>query len=177
MSLLLFYFSNRLSKKKKNGTNINKKIDVEVNDKNFDNNYFKSRNALVSEWKKIPEIHPYPHKFQITLTLKSFIEKFNHIKNNEILNEVKVNVAGRVHSIRNASSKLHFVDMRSDGHKIQVMASASSYNENLDFTFDIGRIKRGDIIGVEGSPMRTNNGELSIIPQSVSKHLLLCYDK
>lgn len=159
--ILLFYFSEKKKKFEK------KESDADQEDKNFDNNYFKARSALVTEWKKCPELHPYPNKFNVTLTHESFIAKYNHLANNETLTDVNVAVAGRVYSIRNASSKLHFLDLRSDGHKIQVMASAKSYNDQLDFKNDLGKIRRGDIIGVEGSPSRTLKGELSIIPKSV----------
>lgn len=143
---------------------------MQDNEKNVDEQYFKSRSAAVAEWKKSAETHPYPHKFHVTSSIAAFIEKYNHLANNETLSDVGASVAGRIHSIRNASSKLHFLDLRADGHKVQVMANAREYQNQDAFNSDIGRIRRGDIIGVEGSPSRTNNGELSIVPKSVREN-------
>ena len=78
-----------------------------------------------------------------------------------------VSVAGRVHSIRESGAKLIFYDMRGEGTKIQVMATAKSYEDEEQFKVDTDRINRGDIIGVLGVPTRTKKGELSIMPKKI----------
>lgn len=149
--------------------------DSEMNEAEISpNEYFKLRSTAIEELKKQPETHPYPHKFHVTISLENFIEKYqNNINDGETL-DVTVSVAGRIHSIRGSGAKLIFYDLRGEGVKIQVMANARAYVNEDDFTTDTGKIRRGDIIGVEGSPGRTKKGELSIIPKKVgsnSNHL------
>lgn len=136
------------------------------------NEYFKLRSAAVAELKKSPETHPYPHKFNVTCSLESFIEKYSHVANGEKLEDVTVSVAGRVHSIRGAGAKLIFYDLRGEGVKIQVMANAQIYEYEDAFAEDNGKIRRGDIIGVVGLPGKTKKGELSIIPTKVRNSIL-----
>jgi len=51
--------------------------------------------------------------------------------------------------------------------KLQVMATLGSYMSADLFAADIAKIKRGDIIGVQGHPTRTKTGELSIVPKKL----------
>lgn len=144
--------------------------DSELNEADISpNEYFKLRSTAVEELKKQPETHPYPHKFNVTISLENFIEKYQStIKDGETLDAI-VNVAGRIHSIRGSGAKLIFYDLRGEGVKIQVMANAREYINEADFATDNGKIRRGDIIGVEGRPGKTKKGELSIIPKKVKK--------
>ena len=59
-------------------------------------------------------------------------------------------IPGRVHAKRLSGAKLIFYDLRGEGVKIQVMADARSSEQ--DFTEVHNKIRRGDIIGVEGKP-------------------------
>lgn len=131
------------------------------------NEFFKLRSAAIEELKKNPETDPYPHKFNVTISFESFIEKFSHIGDGERLDDAKVSVAGRVHSIRSSGPKLIFYDLRGEGYKIQAMANARSYHNEEAFTVDNAKIRRGDIIGIEGVPGKTKKGELSILPSCV----------
>lgn len=74
---------------------------------------------------------------------------------------------GRINVIRKASAKLFFIDLRSEGQKLQVIVNAQNYlNQNdlddLDFAASMARLRRGDIVGVQGCPGRSNSGELSV---------------
>lgn len=132
------------------------------------NEFFKLRSAAVEKLKKTPETHPYPHKFNVTISLENFIEQYsNSIEDGQTL-DTTVSVAGRIHSIRGSGAKLIFYDLRGEGVKIQVMANARAYVNEEAFTADNEKIRRGDIIGIEGSPGKTKKGELSIIPKKVS---------
>lgn len=132
------------------------------------NEFFKLRSNAVAEWKKNPETHPYPHKFHVSISLEHFVEKYKDINDGERLEDVNLSVAGRVHSIRISGAKLIFYDLRGEGVKIQIMANAGSYKDEASFATDTARIRRGDIIGVEGCPGKTKKGELSVIPKNVS---------
>jgi lysyl-tRNA synthetase, class II len=76
-----------------------------------------------------------------------------------------VALTGRVMSIRSAGAKLIFIDIVGDDNKVQVLASADTYQG--DFEEIHHRVKRGDIIGVQGVPGRTQRGELSVKPTSI----------
>lgn len=76
-------------------------------------------------------------------------------------------MAGRVHAIRESGAKLIFYDLRGEGVKIQVMATAKMYASEDKFTEDLAKIRRGDIIGVDGYPSKTKKGELSIVPHTL----------
>lgn len=75
-----------------------------------------------------------------------------------------------MHAIRESGAKLIFYDVRGEGVKLQVMANVRSYASEESFYADTAKIRRGDIIGIEGAPGKTKKGELSIIPKNVSFH-------
>lgn len=131
------------------------------------NEYFKLRSNAVMELKNGPA-HPYPHKFHVSSSLEDFIKKYDHLKDGEMLESEMLSLAGRVHAIRESGAKLIFYDVRGEGVKIQVMANAKLYMSEESFGVDTDKIRRGDIIGINGYPGKTKKGELSIIPKTVS---------
>lgn len=132
------------------------------------NEYYKLRSAAVLALKNgSKEDHPYPHKFNVTISLEEFIEKYNNLNSGEVLEDVTLSVAGRIHSIRESGAKLIFYDLRGEGVKLQVMANAKMYESEDKFTSDTDKLRRGDIIGCVGHPGKTKKGELSIIPKTV----------
>lgn len=48
------------------------------------------------------------------------------------------------------------------------MANAARYESEELFEKEISKIRRGDIVGVNGHPGKTKKGELSIIPKRVT---------
>lgn len=85
------------------------------------NEYYKLRTTAISTLKKGPkEDHPYPHKFNVSISLEEFIETYKNLQSGEVLENVTVSVAGRVHSIRESGAKLIFYDLRGEGVKLQV---------------------------------------------------------
>nr|XP_006822025.1 PREDICTED: lysine--tRNA ligase-like [Saccoglossus kowalevskii] len=124
--------------------------------------YFKIRSQTIAQWKENGE-NPYPHKFHVSISLAAFLDKYNHLKAEEKLQD-EVTVAGRVHAKRLSGAKLIFYDLRAEGVKLQIMANARFFASEDEF-FEINeRIRRGDIIGVKGNPGKTKKGELSIMP-------------
>lgn len=69
-------------------------------------------------------------------------------------------------AIRFQGKSLIFMDLHSDDHKVQVLASADKYQG--DFEYLRSSVKRGDIVGVEGFPGRSSTGELSIRPVKIT---------
>jgi lysyl-tRNA synthetase class 2 len=53
-----------------------------------------------------------------------------------------------------------FIDLFGDENKTQILASLSTYQG--DFNQLHVSLRRGDIIGVEGNPGRSDKGELSV---------------
>lgn len=132
------------------------------------NEYFKLRSQAVTEMKNNQLTHPYPHKFHVSSSLEDFIEKYSHLKDGEMLESEMLSVAGRIHAIRESGAKLIFYDVRGEGVKIQAMANAKLYSSEEAFGIETDRIRRGDIIGINGYPGKTKKGELSIIPKTIT---------
>lgn len=129
--------------------------------------FFDTRKAAIEKLKQNTDTHPYPHKFQISCTVSDYIQKYEHLKPSETLENVTEEVAGRILSIRKAGSKLFFFDIQSDGAKLQVKVNQSNYDSKEHFTAELSKYHRGDIIGIKGSPVRTKSGELSINSKTV----------
>lgn len=110
--------------------------------------------------------NPYPHKFETTIRVSEFVEKYkDKTEKNKFLPE-EVSLAGRVMAIRTSGNKLCFFDLKGDNNaSLQVYANASNYKG--EFKAAIEYIRRGDIIGVVGNPGRTKPGELSISALSI----------
>uniref|UniRef100_A0A674CVI0 Lysine--tRNA ligase n=1 Tax=Salmo trutta TaxID=8032 RepID=A0A674CVI0_SALTR len=128
-----------------------------------DQQYFKIRTQAIQALKGTAE-DPYPHKYNVDLSLTEFIEKYNHLQPGDQLTDIVLNVSGRVHAKRESGAKLIFYDLRGEGVKLQVMATNRSYKSEEEFVRINNKLRRGDIIGVRGNPGKTKKGELSIIP-------------
>ncbi|KAK9990639.1 hypothetical protein SO802_025624 [Lithocarpus litseifolius] len=110
---------------------------------------------------------PYPHKFSVTMSVPEYVEQYKNIGNGEHLEDVTVNLAGRIMSKRSSSSKLFFYGLHGVAAKVQVMADASKSDLNEEeFSRFHSTVKRGDIAGVKGFPGKSKRGELSIFPRS-----------
>ena len=142
--------------------------------------YFENRKTYLLKKMEAGE-NPFPHKFEVTITLPEFIKKYADItKKGEFLDEV-VQVAGRVNSIRKSGASLIFYDIKSGDAKIQIYVNKQNHKGTKSFEDTHDPIRRGDFIGVIGHPGRTNpkdkEGELSVsatdvIPLSYCLHML-----
>uniref|UniRef100_A0A7N2MV72 lysine--tRNA ligase n=1 Tax=Quercus lobata TaxID=97700 RepID=A0A7N2MV72_QUELO len=114
--------------------------------------YFENRLKYVAALRAAGE-EPYPHKFDVTMSNPEYVEQYKNIGNGEHLEDVTVNLAGRIMSKRSSSSKLFFYDLHGGGAKVQVMADASKSDLNEEEFFGFhSTMKRGDIVGVKGFP-------------------------
>lgn len=149
----------------KNGTDTKKpEREQEVTDPD---EYFSIRKAFVNHQKE-KGVNPYPHKFTVSISLTDYIERYGAFESGHIEQSIVECVSGRVHAKREQGTKLIFLDLRAEGKKIQVMANLSFYKDEPSFVQDIGKIKRGDIIGCRGYPGKTKKGELSIVPIEIT---------
>lgn len=128
--------------------------------------YFENRVAQLATLEKEKNYNPWPHKFDVTMTIPEFHAKFEYLKGQEKAEGVVVSVAGRVYSKRASGSKLVFYDIKGDTKKLQVMSDFRGATE-YDFNEVNAIIKRGDIVGFKGCPGRTKTGELSIFPSQI----------
>ncbi|KAI2804384.1 hypothetical protein RDWZM_007802 [Blomia tropicalis] len=139
-----------------------------VNEEELDaNEYFEIRSKSIQQQREAGE-NPYPHKFHVSISLTDFIAKYSDLKEEQILTDVTVSVAGRIHAKRESGSKLIFYDLRGEGTKIQVMANARFYSTEEEFVNINEKIRRGDILGCVGHPGKTKKGELSLIPTQLA---------
>ncbi|KAK2705755.1 lysine--tRNA ligase-like [Artemia franciscana] len=125
--------------------------------------YFRKRSAAILAAQSAG-YQPYPHKFSVTIAIDDFVHKYNQLDVGQF-SEEKVSVAGRIHAVRESSSKLIFYDLHGDFTKIQVMVDARIYQSM--YRKDVERIKRGDIIECVGYACKTKKGELSIRPEKM----------
>ncbi|GBB94722.1 hypothetical protein RclHR1_02400018 [Rhizophagus clarus] len=126
--------------------------------------YFNYRSKIIDELRHTKDPNPYPHKFNVDVTISQFIQKNSHIKAGQVNTEEIVRIAGRIHNQR-SYGELIFYDLHGDGTKIQINAQAQ-YSER-DFVKVHEHIRRGDIVGVIGFPGRTKLGELSIYSKDI----------
>ena len=138
------------------------KPEVELDPTQYTNNRKQYIQSLRDEGK-----NPYPHKFDRTHRIDEFNTAFDTVcvEKGVFIEEHIVSVTGRVVSIRAAGTKLVFIDLTGDDHKVQVMATAQNYTG--DFELLHTALRRGDIIGVTGVAGRSKTGELSIRPNNI----------
>ncbi|KAF9918310.1 lysyl-tRNA synthetase [Linnemannia zychae] len=133
------------------------------------NQYFEIRSKRVNALRANKDTYPYPHKFQVSISLPDFIEKYKGLKAGDVEEEI-VTVAGRLHNMR-TMGKLRFYDLHSDGVKVQITAQAQ--DAERDFLEVHDALRRGDIVGVRGyagrtKPKKGGDGELSIFPKDIT---------
>ncbi|KAF9100936.1 lysyl-tRNA synthetase [Mortierella sp. AM989] len=133
------------------------------------NQYFEIRSKRVGALRANKETYPYPHKFNVSISLPKFIEKYGGMKAGDV-DEEEVTVAGRLHNMR-TMGKLRFYDLHADGVKIQITAQAQDSERDFNEVHD--NLRRGDIIGVRGvagrtKPKKGGDGELSIFPRDIT---------
>ncbi|XP_034973528.1 lysine--tRNA ligase isoform X2 [Zootoca vivipara] len=131
------------------------------------NQYYKIRSQAIQQLRGTSE-DPFPHKFHVDISLSDFIEKYNHLQAGDHLTDVTVRLAGRIHAKRASGGKLIFYDLRGEGVKLQVMANSRNYKSEEEYMHINNKLRRGDIIGVQGNPGKTKKGELSIIPYQIT---------
>ncbi len=128
------------------------------------------RKRKLKELRKI--INPYPYKFNQKNFSVDIKQKYDKLKENS-KNKDKVQIAGRVITIRNLG-KLIFATIQDSKGKIQIVLQKS---ESEQKSFDLFKkyVDAGDIVGANGSIMKTNTGEVSVLVKKIeilSKSLL-----
>jgi len=94
----------------------------------------------------------YPHKFVVSHRVPDFISEFTPLTTDgERMEGTVVTIAGRLNSVR-GQGKLYFYDLKGDGVFVQVMSDLKTYDSEEGFNSIHRSLKRGDIVGVQGTP-------------------------
>ena len=145
-----------------------KKKDAEGAEELDPTKYKENRMKAMLEMEASGSMNPWPHKWQQTMRVPEFKEKYAGLENGAS-SEDMVSLAGRVLSKRTQGANLAFMDLYECQQKVQIFANGKAYESTEEGAFAkvVGVIKRGDIVGVRGHPMRTQKGELSIVPKEM----------
>jgi len=105
-------------------------------------------------------IDPYPHRYQRTHTTQEAIDLLQKQETAPETRVVAIMVAGRIMAIRKMG-KSSFLDIRDSSGKIQLLFQNTNQldEEDLELFKDLDI---GDIIGVEGTLLRTKSGEPTV---------------
>ncbi|KAF8444950.1 hypothetical protein L210DRAFT_966544 [Boletus edulis BED1] len=134
------------------------------------NKYFELRSRAILKLKETQDPNPYPHKFNVTKSVTDFIREYGKdglIAPEQKLEGVQVNLAGRIHNIRSSGSRLKFYDLHGEGKHVQILANVRDAADEKTFMATQQIFRRGDIVGVVGTPCRSKKGELSISPSEM----------
>ncbi|MHA2280140.1 MAG: lysine--tRNA ligase [Promethearchaeota archaeon] len=111
-------------------------------------------------------INPYPNDFKPNILAETFHTLFGESTREELdeMESVYFKVAGRVTFFRHMG-KVIFIKI-ADPNMLQIVLKVDVLGKD-EFKLAKKHIDIGDIIGIEGSPMRTMKGELSIAASNV----------
>ncbi|PKK96190.1 MAG: lysine--tRNA ligase, partial [Tenericutes bacterium HGW-Tenericutes-3] len=107
-------------------------------------------------------LDPYGNRFDRTHNTNSFKSAFSAYTKEELHdmeNPPVVKLAGRIMTKR-VKGKAGFAHIQDQYGRVQIYVKSDIIGEESYEIFDKGDL--GDIIGVEGNPMITNTGELSV---------------
>ncbi|KAJ1433468.1 OB-fold nucleic acid binding domain, AA-tRNA synthetase-type [Sesbania bispinosa] len=145
----------------------NKSASASADDDDMDPTQYHENRLKFLAAQKAEGSNPYPHKFNVSMSIDQYINKYGGLSNGEHLEDVSVSLAGRIMHKRSSGAKLVFYDLHGGGIKVQVMADASKSDlDEVEFSKLHSNVKRGDIVGVTGFPGKSKKGELSIFPKT-----------
>ena len=105
-------------------------------------------------------IDPFGHRFDVTSNSKEIKEKYENMTKEELHEvDIPVVIAGRIMTKR-GKGKAGFMHIQDKFGQIQVYVKLDNVGEESYELFD--KADLGDIVGIEGTVMRTNMGELSV---------------
>lgn len=84
------------------------------------------RSRHIRKLKETQNPNPYPHKFEVSISVTDYVEKYGEegkIEAGQKVEGVTECLAGRIHNIRAAGQSLRFYDLHGEGTKVQIMAT------------------------------------------------------
>ncbi|AHI53430.1 lysyl-tRNA synthetase [Spiroplasma sabaudiense Ar-1343] len=139
----------------------------------FERAFTEQEQVRREKYKKLAHENRDPFKvtkFSRTTTIQEAIEKFSSFTKEDLLNlkQENLKIAGRIRLFREAGKKAIFANIQDQESNIQIYARQ---DELGDSEFEYFRdLDLGDIIGLEGTLMKTDHGELTL---RVKKYTLL----
>ncbi len=120
------------------------------------NQYFEERLKKLEKLRELG-VNPYPYSFEQKNHADEIIKKFdNKVEKGKKTNK-KVSVAGRIIVLRHFGG-ICFIDLKDESGIIQIV-----FNKKVTERFDLLEyLDIGDILGVDGTIMKTKKGELSV---------------
>ncbi len=105
-------------------------------------------------------VNPFGQRFEVTDSTKAVKEKYGNIEHDVLATSTdKVTLAGRIMLLRKMG-KAAFFNIQDKYGKIQCYINLQNVGEDNYKIFKLSDV--GDIVGVCGSPMKTQTGELTI---------------
>ncbi|KAK7035374.1 lysyl-tRNA synthetase [Paramarasmius palmivorus] len=149
-----------------------KEKEAKINEEELNpNQYYEMRSRQILRLKETQNPNPYPHKFHVTRSITSYVDVYGpegKIPKGTKLDGITESLSGRIHNIRASGSKLVFYDLHAEGKKVQIMATLQDAKDPNTFLETHEIFRRGDVVGVTGTPSRTKLGELSITASTMS---------
>jgi lysyl-tRNA synthetase class 2 len=107
-------------------------------------------------------INPYPNKYRQALTTSQAIARLEEMEASKTSSQASrsASLAGRITAMRKMG-KSSFVDIRDGSGKIQILVKHPALSQALSELFK--DLDIGDIIGVEGTLLRTRTGEPTVL--------------
>lgn len=93
--------------------------------------------------ESLKQVVKYPHKFAATTDIPNFVTKYRDISAEDRLSEERVRVCGMVTNVREAGSKLRFIDLEGQGDKVQLKVDARVCQDGEMSA----QLRRGDRVG------------------------------
>jgi len=137
--------------------------------------YRHTRLAYIEEQKMIGR-NMYPHIFKPTMSIDSYIKKYQNIDNGSHLTYITHSISGRI-TLKREAGKLVFYTIENDGYEVQLLSSLGFLDirkdidekDKLNIFKDIHKeICRGDIVGTTGFVGKSKKGELSLFVTSIT---------
>ncbi|MFA5258510.1 MAG: lysine--tRNA ligase [Candidatus Pacearchaeota archaeon] len=121
------------------------------------------RKKKIEELQKLG-VNPYPHKYEPKDYSSEIKEKHSKLKENQKTKD-KAKIAGRTMTVRDLG-KLIFATVQDSKGKIQIILQKEE-TEKESFELFKKYVDIGDIIGCEGTIMKTKTGEVSILASKI----------
>ncbi|KAL4911977.1 hypothetical protein BDW62DRAFT_195728 [Aspergillus aurantiobrunneus] len=123
-----------------------------------------------------PDPYPRLKNTNTSVDCSEFRSRYNHLANNETVENDAVIVNGRIRTYRLAGNKLIFFDIVQDGHKVQIMCNLRQLDGVSPDTFKrfFRVLRRGDAFSITGKPHRTGRGELTVLATALPQLLSPC---
>lgn len=124
----------------------------------LEDDLFVQRRSRVAEIEALG-FRGYGQRFDFSHTVAQVLTEFGSKTAEELADQPRVKLAGRIMTIRRMG-KAGFMHLMQSGERLQVYVRKDGVSERDYKLYDI--LDMGDIVGVEGYVFRTRTGELSI---------------